>query len=268
MAGRKRVYARPSMNTRAKRMKRTFKRKYRRVGRKQSQISSNSFSGGGIGFKKRRFSRKRYNNLLWTSSIAQTHYRSNWSASSVLSTPGVTSETMGVSLQTSRRFAGAAFFVTAGGAINPDGGAMPVFQSNSDITVRGGMYGIRLTNTPDALDVDKDPINVTVYLVRTSKGFSTTNVPSTVRVGWDPTLVQDFQTNIGKVLMKKNYLIRDGDVYTIERRMPVQKIDQTEYAATISEYIWLVTLGTTSSNVARTIVATTYYNMSFVGDTT
>ena len=234
--------------------------------KRTSQFGTNSTRGGGIGFKSSRLSRRKWKTLLFNSSTAMTHYRANFAVTSTLSTPGVTSATMNTSLQTSRRFAGAAFFTTAGGAINPDGGAMPTFATNTDITVRGGMYGIRLTNTPDALDIDKDPINVFVYLIHTPKGFSLTNLPASVPVGWDPTLVQDFQTNIGRVIMKKSYQIRDGDVVTIERRMGVQKVDQTEYAATISEYVWLVLLGTTSSIVVRTIACTTYYNMSFSAD--
>lgn len=258
------MYAGPSRPNRFKKSKRTFKRKYRV--KRMSQVTANSTGGGGIAFKKGRMSRRRWKGMLFNSSSAATHYRSNGVATSVLSTPGVTPNTMGVFLQTSRRFAGAAFFVAAGGAINPDGGVIPTFQTNSDITVRGGMYGIRICNTPDALDVDKDPLNVTVYLIYTPKGFSVTNVPATVNVGWDPTLIPDFQTTIGKVIMKKNYLVRDGDVFTVERRMSVQKVDQTEYAATISEYAWLVLVGSTSSIAVRTLSLTAYYNMSFVAD--
>jgi len=239
----------------------------RRTGRRQSQFSTNSTVGGGIQFKRRGISRRRYKNLLWTASQASTHYRSNSSAAQTLNTPGVSAGTMNTSLQTTRRFAGAAFWVTAGGAINPDGGAMPTFSTNTDITVRGGMYGIRLANTVDALDVDKDPLSVIVYLIRTSKGFTTAALPANVPVGWDPSLTPDFQTSIGRVVQKKVFLIRDGDVFTIERRMAVQKIDQTEYSASISEYVWMVLLGTTSSTASKQLSICTYYNMSFVGDT-
>ncbi|QCX35028.1 capsid protein [Blackfly DNA Virus 4] len=246
--------------------KRSRPMRRRRFGKKTSQFTTNSTRGGGIGFRGRKYGKRRWKNLIYNSSQDKTHYRSNGVAAQSLSTPGVSFGIMNTSLQLSRRFSGNAFWVTAGGAINPDGGVMPTFATNSDLTVRGGMYGLRMVNTPDALDIDKDPLNVIVYLIYTSKGFTNGSIPAQVNVGWDPSLVPDFQTNIGKILMKKAYQIRDGDVVTIEKRMGISKIDQTEYNATISEYAWLVLLGQTSSTVVRGLALTTYYNMSFTGD--
>lgn len=229
--------------------------------------TSQSAHGGGIRFKGRRQSKRVYKKNLWIASQAQTHYRSSNAANTNLTTPA-SANLMAVTLQTTRRFAGSAFFVTAGGAINPDGGAIPTFAANSDITIRGGLYGLRIANTPDGADVDKDSINVHVYLVWTSKNLQTASVPGvSVSVGWDPTLITDFQTDIGKVIYKKSFLVHEGDVFTIERRMGLQKIDQTEYAATKSEPAWIIAYGNASATTAKQLSITTYYNMSFVGDT-
>lgn len=239
----------------------------RRRFKKSSNFNSVSSNGSGLGFSKKRTSRRQWKNLLWSSSQAQTHYRSLNSAASSLGTP-VTPNLQFVSLQTSRRFGGNAFWLSAGGATNPDGGAMPTFTTNGDFTVRGGLYGIRLSNVPDLVDTDKDSIAVTVYLIWTSKGFLSSVIPgTTVPVGWDPSLIADFQTTVGKILYKKSFLVHDGDVFTIERKMGVQKIDQTEYGNLISEPQWLVVYGATSSTATKFLTCVTYYNMSFVGDT-
>jgi hypothetical protein len=253
--------SRPSSGPSNTKRRRRFKR---RRTRKTANWTSQSGRGSGLGFSKRRTSKRTFRRLLWNGSTAQPHYRSNNAIVSGFSTPANASQ-MSCSLFSTRRFGGSSFWTTAGGAINPDGGAIPTFNT-TDFTVRGGMYGIRVSNNPDTLDSDKETLNVTVFLIYTSKGFSSANLPTTVAVSWDPSLVQDFQTNIGKIAMKKNFLLHDGDSMAIEKRMIVQRLDTTEYAASISEPIWLVLVGNTASNVTKTLSVTAYYNLSFVGD--
>lgn len=263
MAGRKRVYAgRPRSSGFKKR--RTVRR--RRVSRRSTNFTSQSSHGGGIRMRSKKFRPGKLRNLLWNASIASTHYRSNNASVATQSSPA-SAATMSSSLYSTRRFSSNNFWVTAGGAVNPDGGAIPTFSTNTDITIRGGLYGIRVANNPDLSDVDKDTLNVTVFLIWTPKGFSSANVPTSVNVGWDPSLVQDFQTNIGKIVLRKQFLLPEGNTMTIERRMPIQKIDQTEYSANISEPIWLVLVGNTGTSSAHAMFVTTYYNLSFVGDT-
>lgn len=261
--GRKRVYAAPmSRSTRPTKRRRFVKR---RRGKRSSNFTSQKGSGGGVTFSQRRLNRRAWKRNLWNSSIAQTHYRSNQSAVVNVATTA-SPATMTVSLATARRFSGNAFWTAAGGAVNPDGGAIPTFATLSDFTIRGGMYGIRIGNTPDALDADKDPLSVIVYHVWTTKNFLSGSLPATANVGWDPTLVADFQTNIGRITMKKTFLLAEGEVMTFERKMPIQKIDQTEYGSFYNEPIWIVMVGTTTSTVAKGLAMTTYYNMSFIGD--
>lgn len=263
MAGRKRVYAAPmSRNTRPSKRRRFVRR---RRSKRSTNWTSQRGSGSGVGFSAKRTTRRQFKHLLWNASTALTHYRSNNSFLTNVATPASAASMTSV-VVASRRFGGNNFWVTAGGAINPDGGAIPTFQTSTDITCRGGMYGIRMTNSPDALDVDKDPLSVIVYLVRTTKNWNSTNLPATVSVGFDPTLVQDFQTNIGTVVFRKNYLIAEGESFNIERRMGLSKIDQTEYVGSQSEMVWMVFAGNTSSTVSKALVLTTYYNLSFVGD--
>jgi len=243
--------------------KRRFVR--RSNGRKTSQWTSQRGSGAGVGFSRKRTTRKQFRRQLWNSSMATTHYRSNNATTGTVTTPA-SAATMTTSIIASRRLGGNNFWLTAGGAVNPDGGLIPSFATATDITVRGGMYGIRLSNAPDALDVDKDSLSVIVYLVRTTKNWNSSALPATVNVGWDPSLVTDFQTNIGKVLFRKNFLLAEGEVMTIERRMYLQKIDQSEYSNSQSEMVWIVLAGNTSSGTTKNLLLTGYYNLSFVGD--
>lgn len=242
--------------------------KRKRVSKKSTNWTSQSSHGGGLGFSRKRTSRRAFKRILWNSTVPQNHFRSNGSATSNILTPAGAGSpaTMSVTIVASRRTAGNNFYTAAGGAINPDGGVIPTFLTNADITVRGGIYGLRLCNAPDLTDTDKDPVSCIVYAIRTTKNWNATNVPASVNVGWDPTLTQDFQTNIGKVIFRKNFLITDGEVVNIERRFTIQKIDQTEYVNSISEIVWFILAGNTSGVTSKVVLGTSYHNLSFVAD--
>lgn len=254
----KRKYVGPDYNT-------SKKTRYN-PSRRSSNWTSQSGVGSGIGFANRKFNRSYYNRLLWESTANLNHYRSNQCVTTNVVTPTVAAS-MTPFITATRRLGGNNFWTAAGGAINPDGGTVPTFTTNADFTIRGGIFGIRIANSPDTLDSDKDGIQCTVYLIKTTKNWNSTNVPAIVSVGWDPSLVQDFQTNIGKVVFKKSFLLNDGDVMDIEKRMYIQKIDQTEYVNSQSELVWLVTAGVTSGITSKAIVVATYFNLSFTGDT-
>lgn len=258
--------SRPSSGPFRTKRRRVMKR--RRITRKSTNWTSQSSKGGGLGFSNKRTSRRQFKRILWNSTVPQNHFRSNGASTTNILTPAGagTASTMTVTVIASRRPASTNFYVAAGGAINPDGGAIPTFLTNADITVRGGIYGLRLCNAPDLTDTDKDPVSCIVYAIRTTKNWNSTNVPTSVNVGWDPTLTQDFQTNIGKVIFRKNFLINDGEVINIERRMAIQKIDQTEYVNSISEIVWFILSGNTSSITSKVVLGTTYHNLSFVAD--
>jgi len=104
-------------------------------------------------------------------------------------------------------------------------------------------------------------------LIRTSRQFTAASVPTSVSVGWDPTYIQDFATKIGKIVYKKNFLLRDADIVNMEYRLKIRSIDQTDYFADQNQYVWMVLGGNVDINVARTMSATFYYNISFTGQT-
>jgi len=240
------------------------RRTRRRSGRKSTSFTSQAGTGGGLRFSARRVSRRRYRSMLWNASQLQTHWRSNHSSTITVLTPG-TADTMTVGITPARNF-GNGFWTTLGGGVNPDGGGMSAFVANGDLTIRGGMMGMRVSNIPDAADVDKDALQCTVFLLRTSVNFNSGVIPSTVRQGWDPTLVADFKQNVGHIVLRKTFLLAEGEVGTVERKMPVQRIDQSEYLLSHNEYIWLFVCSNTSAISAKSLRLVPYYNLSFVGD--
>jgi len=234
-----------------------------RTGR-STTFTSTQGTSRSLGFSRKRTSRSQFRRILWNGSVAQKHFRSNFAFPEGITTPA-TSNTCTTYLRDARFFAGNLFWTAAGGGINPDGGAMPTFDSTGDFVIRGGIMGITVSNAPDTTGTN-DPFQVQIYLIKTTVNFSTASLPATVQLGWDPTLIPDFQTNIGRIIMRKKLILNDSASVTVERKMPIQKIDQSQYQSTFNAYAWLVIIGNTTSPVANDCIVTRYYNLSFVGD--
>jgi len=246
--------------------KRAFKRRriVRRGGRKTNAFTSQSGGGGGLRFKARKISRRRWNNMLWNNTLQQTHYRSNVSGVTTLNTPASTN-TQNVLIFSGVRLAGNPFYTTAGGAIAPDAAqALPVFTGN--VVVRGGIMGCRIANNFDTVDAQRSTIMGTVMLINSSKNYSFAAVPSNVYTGWDPSLIQDFSTTIGRILYRKNFLLRDADTAVVEYRHKIKKYDVGDYVNERNEYLWLVFVGNVDVAAARAVTITSYYNLSFAAD--
>jgi hypothetical protein len=83
---------------------------------------------------------------------------------------------------------------------------------------------------------------------------------------WDPSLVPDFQTSIGKIVMQKKFLLQDTEVANVEYRLKIQKIDQTEYTGNANTYMWMMVISNPDSANARSVQYTASYSLSFVSD--
>jgi len=251
--------------SRAPTKKRTFKRRRTtRRGRKSNAFTSQSGSGGGIRFKAKRTSRKAFTRHLWNSTLFKEHYRSLRAISASFGTNTNTNDLV-LALDAAYFVGSSPFWTTTGGAINPDVGvAVPSFTG--DITLRGGTIGLRLANVLDTVVANQGTIQGTVFLIKTSKNFNSAAIPGTVQTGWDPSLIQDFETRIGKIKYRKNFLLRDGDTAVVEYRLPVAKIDQTDMASLYNTHFWLILGGNVDSNLSKQVNYTRYWNMSFSGD--
>lgn len=243
---------------------RPFKKRRFNRGRKSNNFTSQSGFGGGIRFKSRKVSRSRWSRMLWNNTIQRTHYRSNNAATGTFNTPATT-VSMTVSSSPALRFATQQFYIAGGGAIAPDA-AQPLPTFTGMFTVRGATIGLRLVNTFDTTAASQNTLNGMAYLIKTSNNFTVANIPATVVVGWDPTLIQDFKTLIGTIIYRKQFLLRDAESALIEYRLRVHNIDPGDYVNDRNTYYWIVIAGNVDVTAARTFTYTAYYNMSFSAD--
>lgn len=150
------------------------------------------------------------------------------------------------------------FWTTAGGAFGVDGGTVPSFEGN--LILRGGTMGLTLTNTL----TDTATLECWVYLIHTADNFVAPTGP--VNRGWDPTIIPDFETKVGKVLMCKKVMLDNQASVTIEHKIKCRHVDQTIWTAGYRKPNWIVLLGNNESAVAANVTAIRYINLSFAGD--
>lgn len=240
-----------------------FKRRRITRSSRSNNFTSQRGSGSGLRFRSRRIGRRTWNRLLWRSTLQAEHYRANSAESGTITSPANV-ELISIGVLRARYFDSAGFWTTTGGAINPEGGAIPAF-SNGDIVIRGGVMGLRLCNQLGTATTS-ETLYGCVYLCRTNNNFNIGGVPASASVGWEPSLVPDFKVNIGRIVYSKKFLLRDTETANVEYRMPIQKIDQSEFIAAYNDYVWVLCVGNTDNAGARVLTWTTYFNLSFVGD--
>jgi len=253
--------SRPSSSSKG----RTFKRRRTaRRGKRSTNFTSQSGIGGGLQFKARRTSRSAYKKHLWDSTLFKEHYRTNSAFATTIATPASQNSMTVLGLE-AMRFATNPFYTAAGGAIAPDSAqALPTFTGNP--IIRGGMIGMRIANTVDTAVGSTNSLQGTVFLLRTTKNWVPAAITTPVSLGWDPTLVQDFDTVVGKIVYKKHFLLKDTDVATIEYRLKTTKIDVGDYVNTRNTFVWLVLAGNVDNTISHSFAITQYYNMSFAAD--
>lgn len=247
---------------------RSFKKRRtarRRTARKSNNFTSQNGHGGGIRYNGRKVKPSMYRKLLWNSTVLKTKYRSNNVITGTIATPASVST---YTVQQRNAFnTGAQFWTGSGGAIAPDGTqSLPTFTGN--MIIRGGKIGLRITNAFDANDALRWSVQCNVMLIKTSRAFIAGAIPTTVGLGWDVTLLQDFATNVGKVVYQKNFLLRDADTANIEYRLKVQTVDPGDYAAVRNTYLWVIIAGNVDNPVSTLVTTQVYHNLSFVGDST
>lgn len=236
---------------------RSTKRRYtkKRWSKRNSSITTKSGVGNSFGFRAKKLSRRKWNNKLWNDTLALTKYRSNGVRTLTIGTPSVA----GVGIYTVSVNAALPDFWTVGnGALPSDvGGTVPAFTD--DIVIRGGIIGCRVCNDVS----DTQPITAIVYLIRTGDAFIN-NIPANVNEGWDPTLVPDFSTNIGRVVMKKQFMLENGNSADVKFRVPIKKIEQVPFIAVKNNYVWVI-LANNNQGIASSMTSCFYWNLTFTG---
>lgn len=236
----------------------------KRYVKRSSAFTSQSGTGGGLNFKSKKLSVKRYRRMLWNDTLMSTHYRSNLGSQIVINTPAnnVNAATFQIP---ALRPAGSQFYIAAGGAIAPDAAQpLPLFTGN--LVVRGGIIGIRLCNTLDALATAQNSLEGIVYLIKTTKNYTPASLPNPVQIGFDTSLIQDFSTLIGKIVYKKQFLLRESDSAQCEYRMKIRRLDIGDYVNDRNQYVWIVVVSNLDNVTSRSMSLSMYHNISFSGN--
>jgi len=261
MAFRKRVYATAfrRKNTGGITKRRRFANK-KRYGKKSTTYSSLSTRSTNFGFKTKRTSGRIYRKKLWDDTLFKAHYRSCASVSTTTATPASGSLASGIIYQALDP--GSRFWTAAGGAIDVDGGTMPLFTD--DIILRGGVCEINFVNTdPD----DNDIINFGIYFIRGADNpdlasFNSTSYPKL----WDPRIYPEFKGKVGSILQRWNFVLKPGEEMTIKRRLRIQKVDIAAWANQGTGRLYWVVVANSINATAATYTYNIGYNVSFSGD--
>jgi len=233
-------------------------------GKKVSAFTSQSGSGGAVNYKARKTSRRAYRKHLWDSTLFKEHYRSIGSVVTSFNTPATVSTVSVLAEKAIDNGSGSSFWGAAGGALAPDVTfALPAFTG--DIIIRGGKIGLRIANVLDPA-VSAETLQGTVMLVRTTKNWTPGAITTPQPLGWDTSLIPDFDTRVGKIVYRKNFLLTDAQTALVEYRIPLQKIDANDFQLVYNTYVWIIMAGNTSQATADTMTVTKYFNLSFSAD--
>lgn len=237
--------------------RKTFRRKFRR----STGLTSKSSSGSAIGFRAKKVTRRRWNNMLWNSTLMLTHYRSN-SARAVVLTTDITASTGTFNAQSALKFGVNQFYTTAGG-LQPQlsGTVAPVFEG--DKIIRGGLIGARFTNE----SVDPNPIFVNAFLVKTNSAFLAAALPAFVADGWDPSIIPDFKQRVGRILLSRKFQLENANSAELTFRLPIFKMEDNSYINDRETYVWVFVLSNSVAGIAN-VSTQFWYNLSFTADAT
>lgn len=239
--------------------KRAFKR--RRITRRGRNATSYSGARGNatsVPYKSRRLNPRAFQRILYRDTQAMQHYRSVGAGSGSISTP-VGSNTMTISLLQAMDNGVASFWSTGGGVLAPDASAaIPLFRG--DITVRGGMVGLRLYGD------GAYPSQLMIYLVKNCPRPDSSIVTSPQPVGWDPTTVPDFTRDFGRVIFSRRMILEPLGMISVERRIWPMKIDQQSWGVDAQRLTWLIAVADGDTSGQDNIRCVPYFNLSFSAD--
>lgn len=235
----------------------------RRRGRKSTAITSKSGVGSSFGFKSRKSSKRTWNRMLWNSTLQKTHYRSYGSGSYVMQNPSVTADVNVSRIDAMYNGTAEFYFATGGAQTNDVSIAVPTFTG--DVILRGGLLGLKVCNDT----VVSVPVEVNIYLVMTSDNPVTAVFPFTTSIGWDPTVIPDWNERVGRILFRKKILLENEAMAEVNYRVPIRKIDRSSWSSGKRKYYWIVSR--TSGQASATdhfVSVVAYFNCSFSSDAT
>lgn len=246
---------------------RPFKRRrlVKRSNQKVSTYGNRSDTVSSFRYKARRWSKRRWNRTLWNSTQQKPHFRVAAAWSDAQATPASRLLSRTVIFQAMDN--GSAFWTAAGGAIDVDGGTMPIF--NDDLVIRGGSVWCTITYV-DSVTVLGDHVKCRLFLVRGAPNVNLSGFNSATRsASWDLTMFPEFKYTIGKVIMSKEFDLgsTQGDSRTIRYRLGVQKIDASAWSALqTGRLFWVLIMHNPATDDASNVNLTFGMSLSFTGD--
>ncbi len=230
-------------------------------------VGRTSQSGGvrRTGYNTKRLKLSSYRNKLWDNTRFSTHFRSNLAVSAVFTT---TAFPVTCIVGLSPSWGGN---VSTGGSTSdfwqPTGGAREIgsnaFRDPGDLTIRGGRWGRRYFNGGNTAvrlerwEIYWKPNQPVIPIPPTQVGF-------VEQVGWDPTYIPDFQNKF-RVGRKFVTTIEPGDTFTIENKIPIQKIDQTIWQNG-GQRPWVYETMNNANDEQVPVTVTAWHSVSFTGD--
>jgi len=156
------------------------------------------------------------------------------------------------------------FWTVAGGAQELDlGDGVPEF--GDEIILRGGKFELTIHNTSSDQDV-----KVKLWRFTTGNNPDLTLIPGDLAPQdkqWDPSVVPDFYTQVGRPFMSREVTINALDNYTFVTRFQSQKMDQNAYENdSRSPFIMLLISRNDQPASDVDVRVTRGYNLSFSGD--
>lgn len=267
-ATRKRIYA----SAFAQRANGGFKRRKfirrrrtarRTGGRRTLDYTSLNTRGHSVGFRGRKTTRRAYKNHIWNSTIFKDHWRSFLTTTDTTLTTPAALNTGTIQEYNMYNFGTGAFWTTGGGAVEKDLGlGVPDF---ADVTLRGGKFELVLANT------SANDIKFKIWRFTTGNNPDLSLIPNDLTPtdqAWDPSVVPDFYSQVGKPYMAKEVTVEGGNSYTFVTRFKSQKIDQNAYdilQQSRSPFI-LVLASNVGNATANSYSVKRGYNLSFAGD--
>lgn len=253
-------------------VKKKFKRR-RIVRRKRKRYTSGT--GGTLAvsrFRTKKLKPSSYRRILWNATLPLTKYRSTYAYNSTVATTASLSAVAAQVMFADEGNGGDSFITTNGGLNLADTGITPVF-TGENIVLRGGVFGFILTNSfESATDTWQDDIIYHIYLIQTSSLYSSAALSALTPItGDDIDTRADFRNKIGKVVFRKQGILKTNDTVHCEWRNKIRKIDFGEYnvqKAGPGKFVWYVSVGNYMKAAVQTCNYRMYYNLSFTGDVT
>jgi len=226
--------------------------------------------------RSRRLSRRAFKSLLWRQTITATKYKSILSQAGTVATPASYSNATTTAMWALGLYnASTSPFFTSAGGLNPLSSTIPTItdptettaQFDSDIIVRGGLWSFEVYNNTETADVSNDLIRCKIVLVRTPQTRDDTIFQANLLPGQPAQYISaDQARKVGKIILEKDFVIKDAESVKVEFRIPCQKIDVGSYMNEFKAYIVYLCVANGFDTVAQTVRYRMNHNIAFCGD--